>query len=75
MLVQMWDKPAAASGVCLGEVGKAPTAQKCLPPPPVTWPQIPPPERYDSGLQGKNFWGQALRIDTSPRKDSSMPFS
>lgn len=28
-------------GVCLEDVGKVPTAQKCLPLPPVTWPQIP----------------------------------
>lgn len=75
VLVQMWDKPAAASGVCLEDVGKAPMAQKCLLSPPVTWPQIPPSERYAPGLQLKAFAGQGLRVDTFPRKDTPTPFS
>lgn len=31
VLVQTWDSLAAASGVCLEGVGKASTAQNCLP--------------------------------------------
>jgi hypothetical protein len=56
VFVQMWD-PAAASGMCSKEVGKSPAAQKCLPLPPVTRPQIPPSERYASGLQLRAFLG------------------
>lgn len=73
VLVPMWDMLAAASGVCLEDVGKSPTAQKCLPLPPVTWPQIPPSERYAPGLQLKTFFGHDLSVDTNPREVIPTP--
>lgn len=70
MLFQMWDKPAAASGVCLEDVGKSPVAQKCLPLPPVTWPQIPPSERYAPGLQLKTFSGTVEGWTLPPERNT-----